>query len=173
MATISEQAVRAVMTLTGGPPPRLSLKEADSQTFKKGELVEINSSGFVAEITASGAMTYSVAYGIAAEDGHNSATAQTDGTEVSVFLITPEVLFEGNVKTNGSNHTLAQTDLGQCVGLYHDTGDSKVYLDVNVTAGANVRVFTHRPARGTELGDTNGRVLFNFLPNWIQFLGTS
>jgi hypothetical protein len=59
------------------------------------------------------------------------------------------------------------------MAIQADTPNSKVYLNASTIAGANIRVFTHKQARGTSIGDTNGQVLFNFKPNWIQFLGTS
>jgi len=38
---------------------------------------------------------------------------------------------------------------------------------------ANSRVFVHKVSVGSAIGDTNARVLFNFLPNFVQNLGTS
>jgi len=174
MATIAEKELRAVMTLTGGPPPQLTLKEAASQTFVKGELVYI-SGGYVTEIGSSGAVavaTDPVIYGVAAQDAHNDDS--NGDSDVSVFLITPQTLFEANYKASGSNKVVAQTDLGTVAGLYRDTGDSKVYVDSGAkTPGTNVLVFVHRLAKDSAIGDTNARVLFTFFQNNIQFAGTS
>lgn len=169
MATIADDIVKAVMTLHGGPPPLLHLAEAASQTFVKGEFVYIGADGYVYEI---GGDTPAVIYGVAAQNGHNAAT---DGLyDVAVHLASPEVLFEGNVKEAAlADHTFAQTDLGTTMAIQRDTTNSKTFLNSAVVAGANVRVFTHRRARGSAIGDTNARVLFNFLPNTVQFQGTS
>lgn len=170
MATIPEAICRAVQTKDGSAPAILHQPEAATQTFVKGEVVFM-SAGYLNEIASN---TPALIYGVAADDGSNSASGGTSSApECPVFLADDDTLFEANVKQSGSDHVLAATDLGVPMGIYRDTGDSKIYLDADVKAGTGVRVFTHRVARGTAIGDTNGRVLFNFLPNWVQFLGTS
>lgn len=168
MATIAKQEIEAAVQIHGSNPFTLTLKEAASQTFVKGEIVFISAAGYVTEIASN---TPSEIYGVAMGPAHNGTAG---ANEVPVCLATPEQLFRANMLQGSlADHTLAQTDLGSDMGIQADTPNSKVYLDSSVIAGANIRVFTHKQARGTSVGDTNGQVLFNFKPNWIQFLGTS
>lgn len=166
--TVAKQEIQAVVQMHGANPFTLTLKEAASQTFVKGELVEIVA-GYVKEIASA---TTATIYGVAAEDAHNGAS---DGLySVSVELAAPQQLFAANVLTTGlTDRVLLQTDLGCDMAIQLDTVNSKVYLDASTKGGANIRVRTHKQARGTDVGDTNGRALFTFKPNWVQFLGTS
>lgn len=167
MATIAKQPIEAAVQGHGSNPFTLTLKEGASQTFVKGELVFINGDGYVEEI---GSNSPGTIYGVAAGDAHNNATAGT--YEVPVELALVEQLFRANVlEDNLADHVLAQTDLGTDMAIQRDTTNSKTYLNTDLTDG--VRVFTHKQARGTSIGDTNGQVLFNFKPNWIQMMGTS
>jgi hypothetical protein len=112
---------------------------------------------------------------VAAGPASNDAAAQTDNdVECPVFLAQPDVLFEINM-LEGSlvDHVLVASDIGTAMAIQRDTTNSKVYLNSATKAGANVRMFVHRVARGSALGDTNARVLASFLPNWVQQLGTS
>jgi len=168
MATIAKQEIEAAVQVHGSNPFTLTLKEAASQIFVKGELVFLSTAGYVTKIASN---TPGEIYGVAMGPAHNGTAGQY---EVPVCLATPEQLFRGNVlQSNLTDHTLAQTDLGSDMAIQADTPNSKVYLNASTIAGADIRVFTHKQARGTSIGDTNGQVLFNFKPNWIQFLGTS
>ena len=167
MATIAKQEIEAAVQIHGSNPFTLTLKEGASQSFVKGELVVITG-GYVVEIASD---TPSAIYGVAAGPAHNTTAG---AAEVPVELATPEQLFRANVlQSSLADHVLAQTDLGTDMAIQRDTSLSKTFLNASTTAGANIRVFTHKQARGTSIGDTNGQVLFNFKPNWIQMLGTS
>jgi len=74
-----------------------------------------------------------------------------------------------------ADHVLAQSDLLTPMAIQRDTVSTpnKIYLNASTKSGANTRVFTLRTAQGTSIGDTNGRVTFVFLPNYIQSMGTS
>lgn len=171
MATQLKEIIRAVMTLHDGPPPILNVPEGNSQTFVKGEIVDF-AFGYVKEISSD---TPSAIYGVAAASGSNDSTAETDNdVEVPVELAMPDTLFEANMLETGlANHVLAASDLGVTMGIQRDTTNSKVFLNASVKAGSGVRVFVHRVARDSAIGDTNARVLFSFLPNFIRQLGTS
>jgi len=168
MATIGDAAIRAVMTMTGGPPFRITLDEAATQTYVAGELV-YSSAGYVTEIAGD---TPGQILGVAGADGDNDAAAGSSA--IPVFLADPSVLFEANMKDDSDgDHVSVVTDIGTVMGIQRVTADSKVYLDADVVDGASARVFVHKLATGSAMGDTNARVLFSFLPNWVQFLGTS
>jgi len=172
MATISKQVVLAAMSLTDSPPPILHCLEANSQTFVKGEPV-FRSAGYLTEIASD---TPAQIYGVAAGPASNDAAAQTNNTlECPVFLAQPDVLFEINMlETGGADHVLVASDIGVAMAIQRVTADSKFYLNASIkTGGTSVRMFVHRIARGSALGDTNARVLASFLPNFVQQLGTS
>src|SRR5262245_38831786 len=166
MATIKYDRIKGVRTLDGGPPTVQEVDEGASQTFVIGEIVNMVS-GLATEISGD---TPSVVYGVAAQDGHNT----TAGQKVATFLVTPDTIFEANMKQSGlADHVLVQADLGITMAIQRDTTNSKVALNSSTKAGTSVRVFVHAVAKNSLVGDTNARVLFTFLPNFIQFLGTS
>jgi hypothetical protein len=168
MATITKDILQAVVQLTGDSPPTISGLEAASQTFVAGEIVFWNA-GYITEIAGD---TPTAIYGVAAEPAHNDATAGTH--LVSVYLALETQLFAGNVlSTSLADRTLLQTDIGRVMGIQRDTTNSMTYLNATIVGGASGRVFTHKVARGTAIGDTNGRVLFNFLPGFTQHAATS
>jgi hypothetical protein len=172
MATIAKDIVLAVMTLHDGPPPLLHVLEANSQTFVKGEFC-FRSAGYLTEIAGD---TPAQIYGVAAGPASNDATAQTDNdVEVPCFLADPTTLFEINMLETGlADHVLVASDIGTAMAIQRDTANNKVHLNATIKGGgASVRMFVHRVARGSELGDTNARVLASFLPNFVQQLGTS
>lgn len=167
MATIAKQEIQAAVQMHGANPFTMTLPEAASQTFVKGELV-VDVAGYVTEIASD---TPGSILGVAAGDAHNTTAG---AASVPVELAAPQQLFRGNVlETALADHVLDATDLGTDMAIQRDTTNSKVYLNATTKAGANIRVFTLQRARGTAIGDTNGQVLFVFKPNWVQFLGTS
>ena len=171
MATIAKKPIFARMTMHGGPPMSLTLKEGASQTFVKGEIVFINASGYVEEIAGD---TPSEIYGVAAQDAHNTTAG---AAEVSVWLADPGTLFGINVlESTLTDHVLAQTDLGTFAAIQRDTTNSKVYANISTTAGANTRIFIHcveTADSNSAIGDTNGRVLVTFRQTFVQFGTTS
>ena len=171
MSTIADNIVLARMTFTEGEPPIFYCPEANSQSFVKGELVFM-SFGYLTEI---GGDTPEQIYGVAAAAGANSATAQTDGVMTPVFLALPTTVFEANMKQGSlANHTSVASDFGTTMAIQRDTSNSKTFLNASTkNGGASVRVFVHGPGSGSVVGDVNPRALFTFLPNWVQFLGTS
>ena len=172
MATIAKDIILARMTLHGGPPPLLYVPEAASVAVAKGGLVQFNAAGYVAEITSD---TPARIYGVAAEAGHNSTPAGTD--DLAVFLVTPEVIFEANfLATALADRVNVAADLGVVMAIQRDTASpNRWYLNASTKAGANIRAFVHRLSTNVTqvVGDTNVRVWFTFLPNWIEFAGTS
>jgi len=114
MATISKERIKAVKTLTDGPPAILHALEGASQAFVIGELVW-RVGGYVEETTGD---TPAVIYGVAAANASNDSTAETDNDlEVPVFLADPNTLFEGNVLTTAAaDYVLTAADLGTPMG---------------------------------------------------------
>ena len=84
MATIAKQPIEAAVQGHGSNPWTLTLKEAASQTFVKGELVFISGDGYVTEIAGD---TPSAIYGVAAGPAHNSTAG---AYEVPIELAIPE-----------------------------------------------------------------------------------
>lgn len=171
MATISKERIKAVLTLTDGPPAILHVLEGASQTYVRGE-IGYRTGGYFEEITGN---TPAVIYGVAAADGANDSDAETDNdVEVPVYLAAEGNVFEGNMlEAAAADHVLVASDLGTPMAIQRVTADGKVYLNAAVKAGTSVRVFVHKVAAGSAIGDTNARVLFTFLPNFVQHLGTS
>jgi hypothetical protein len=171
MATIAYNICLARMTFTEGEPPIFYCPEGNSQSFLKGEPV-FNSFGYLIEIAGD---TPGQIYGIAAQAGANSATAQTDGVMCPVFLALPTAVFEATMKESAlADHVSVASDFGTVMAIQRDTTNSKLALNASTkNGGTSVRVYVHGPGSGSVVGDTNPRALFTFLPNWVQFLGTS
>lgn len=170
--TVSLQIVRAVMTKHGGPPFSLQQLEADAQVFVPGELVR-----FVAgEMTQ--VVTDVTIYGVAHGTDVFPPNTRVQGSADSVWLGDPGTLFAANL-TEGLNegvavnHVLVQADIGSIVGFAFDAANDRVYLvDAGNNSMTTLLAFVHDPAGGAEgeLGDTNARVLFTFLPASLQDL---
>ena len=160
MSTQNLTPVLVAFTISGNTPLTRSYKEAASQTFKKGEAVYIDGSGYVAEYTASIDDGTQRMIGFAAEDAHNGTAGQY---ECLVNLACDDTVFSGNIYhgTVGSAVT-AQTDLTTLLPLKElpSQGTGMVAIDKENTSGqldmARILDFDKNHA----IGDTYGRVLF-------------
>lgn len=174
MASVSKDIMTDAASETNSPPFTITFAEAASQTFKKGEPVYVNPAGYVQVIANA---TPTTIMGVAAQDAHNLAASgdATDPTKsIAVYIANGTNIFAANVLgATLADHVLVQADIGSLMGIQDDTTNVRWYLDSSIKGGANVRVITLRTAQGTALGDTNGRVLFLWLPNWAQSMGTS
>jgi hypothetical protein len=168
MAVISDDIVYERQSHHGGTPTPRTYPEAATQTFVKGE-IGFMSAGYLKEIAGD---TPEAIIGVIAQAAHNDATAGT--SSCSVFLASEGIVFEANVKASGlANYVGLNSDVGRVMGIQRDTANSKVFLNASVVGGANARVFVHGYARGSAAGDTNPRMLFEFLPTYIQNRATS
>jgi len=165
MATIAQQSIMVDHTISGNSPQVLTFPEAASQTFKAGELVYL-SSGYVTECGDDP----SAILGVAADDAHNDAS---DGThEVGVYIPNHDTVFRANVyHSTGASAVTAKTLVGNSYGVYRDTTNSKVYVDVEDTS--NHRVIILALSRLDSEGDKYGRVLFQFEQKYCQLQTTS
>lgn len=169
--TVTKDIMLASASEANAPPFSVTTGEAASQTFPKGWLVSNPGTGYVTGITSDTPVSI---LGLAEQDAHNLATATAK--EISISIANAVTVFSANVLAGSlADHVLAQSDLLTPMGIQRDTVSTpnKIYLNSSVIAGANTRVFTLREAQGTDIGDTNGRVLFVFLPNFVQSMGTS
>lgn len=171
--TVADDIMFDAASETNSQPFTITFAEAASQTFKKGEVVYL-AAGLVTEIASD---TPANIIGIANQDAHNLSVAgvpDDPARSVSVTLAPQINIFAANVKTTSlADHVLLVSDLGRVMGIQRDTTNSKVFLNAAVVGGANGRVFTLRTAQNTDVGDTNGRVLFVWLPGFIQGETTS
>lgn len=170
--TVADDIMTDAASETNSQPFTITEPEAASQTFKKGWPVQAVA-GLITGITSD---TPGNILGIVAEDFHNLASAGTYGVagqNVATYIANGTNIFAANVKQASlADHVLVQSDLLRVMGIQRDTTNNRVFLDSSVV-GANARVFTLRPAQNTDIGDTNGRVLFLWLPNYAQSMGTS
>lgn len=170
MATVTKSAMTQVRSLVGGTPSPLTFGEAASQTYVKGEIVFL-SAGYATEIAGD---TPSQILGLAGQNANNDASAGTHDT--SVFLAHPSTVFEANLLASGlADYVLTAADVGKYVGIQRDTSNSKVFLNVTPpNGGANVRAcIVGIDTRTSAVGDTNARVQFVFLNNFVQLNATS
>lgn len=166
--TVADAVMLCVKTTHGGPPTTITVKEAASQTFVKGELIVISVPGYATEIATD---TPAAVYGVAEEDAHNDASAGLHS--IAVALAISSNLFAANAKGSAlAAHVLVDADIGRYIGIQRDTTNSKVFLNADVQ-GANARAFTYEVAQDTDVGDTNGRLVFSWHPNFVQSAGTS
>jgi hypothetical protein len=169
--TVSKDIMIASASESNSPPFSITTGEAASQTFPKGWLVSNPGTGYVTGITSDTPISI---LGLVEQDMHNLAAA-TD-KQLSVSFANADTVFAANVLAGSlADHVLDQSDLLTTMAIQRDTASTpnKIYLNSSVKAGANCRVFTLRTAQNTDLGDTNGRVEFVFLPKFAQSLGTS
>lgn len=150
MATIPLRPLEVIGSISGNSPQKLSFQEAASQTFKKGAVVALNSSGLLIE--ASDNPTNVV--GVAEQDGHNyTATSTTNRCEVTIA--NTDTIFMGNL--SGSSVT-ALLDIGKGYSIAK-TGNNWHVVKTDLT-NRRVRVIQLDPRDA--VGDTNGRVWFQF-----------
>ena len=165
MATVTVQRARVARTISGNSPQVLTLPEAASQTFKKGEFVYL-SGGYVTEIGANPALIL----GMADEDGHNGATAGL--YNVAVVIANMDTIFEIH-KTNSSGVAVvtAVTDVGKEFAIYRDTTNS--WATAYDGGGANSRLICLDHSNFDTVGDTGGRLLVQVLGSFRQLFCTS
>jgi hypothetical protein len=167
--TVADDIFLCSASESNSPPFTISCDEAATQTFKKGWIVENFGTGYVQDCASD---TPLAILGVAEQDGHNDTAAGT--SKCSVAFANGTNIFSGNVKaTSLADHVLAQSDLLTTMAIQRDTTNNRMFLNASTKSGANCRVFTLRTAQNTDIGDTNGRVLFIFLPNFSQSMGTS
>lgn len=165
MAIKPQLGVTPVSNVSGNSFFTHEFPEAATQTFVEGEVVYI-SSGYVTECGDDPA----IILGFAAKDGSNSTS--NGSVDVPVYVADHDTLFCASVYhgTPGSAVT-AVTLVGTAYGLYRDTTNSKVYVDISDTTNTRVRVVKLDPR--DDVGDRYGRVWFRVLPAWHQFSRTS
>ena len=168
MATATKFKCQPAYVEGGGFPVTKIYPEAATQTFKRGEAVYLDGSGNVAEFTL-GVDTGGARFlGFAAEDGHNDAVAAT--SQVSVLIPVPGTVMEANITNAGSDQITAKTQIGTRYGIYHDTTNSIIQVDV-ATIGGRIDCLIVNEIVAT-VGDTNGRVRFTVDPVALQVGGT-
>lgn len=152
MSTITMQKMRAVKTISGNSPQILSFPEAASQTFVRGEIVCLIN-GKVTEIAND---TPGSVLGVAVQDASKVAD-----TMIQVAIANSDTIFEANYSNDSqAGAVTAVTIVGTKRDLDRDTGKSKVYVS---SAQASVRVMIMDISENDTVGDTGGRVLFQFL----------
>lgn len=157
MATINQRTFefdRTIGTVSG--PFILELDEAASQTYLKGAVLALNSSGYVIE--AASANPSSI-IGVALEPGKNTSAA---GEKKARFMVANQnTVFSGSLNT-----TSDRRDVGKGFQIVK-TGNLWL-VDKAAAAGgataANKRVLCigHDLSNGVVIGDTNPRIFFIF-----------
>jgi hypothetical protein len=140
----------------------MEFTEANSQSFKAGDIVKFDSS----EDLAIGATGDAAFLGLAMKDATNVTTGNAT-IPVQVFLPGAEV--EANVYDAGSDHVLVKDNYNKVVNFY--TASNIAYIDPTLsTAGVFVII---GPAGGQKgiLGDTNPRVIARVLDTAMQGSG--
>lgn len=166
----------AAMLVIGDSVNNVGLREANSQVYKKGELLQRNSSGAIircATIIGGGndkldASAVAVGkdtkvMGIALKDGSNV----TSGNPIAPFAwLKPGDIIEGNL-VDGSDgdaptgYVALATDIGRMVAIVFDATRSQWYFTVNAGEEcAMVYSFLGTPGNTDTggIGDTNARV---------------
>ncbi len=172
--TVPDDVMLASASESGATQPfTITSPEAASQAFLKGWPVQFVG-GYITGIATDTPVTV---LGIVEQDFHNLSAVGVYGVQsqqVAVAYANAINIFSANVKTTSlADYVLLQSDLGRVMGIQRDTTNNKVFLNAAVAGGANGRVFTLRPAQNTDVGDTNGRVLFIWLPLYSQSATTS
>src|SRR5262249_34848819 len=152
MATVFDDQVRWVRQFVEGPPAQLDQPEAASSTWKAGDLVFMQN-GF---LTLCASPNPTQIYGVTIRVGQNVAAGVARSPS---YLVQESSVFEIGVKSNLNNYVLLASDIGCAMSIQRDSATGIWYCDASAArGGANVRVFTHQTARGSNIGDTNARV---------------
>jgi hypothetical protein len=165
MATVTVSRARVARTISGNSPQVLTLPEAASAAFKKGEMVYL-SGGYVTECGANPALIL----GMADEDAHAGAT---NGLySCAVVIANMDTIFEIH-KTNssGSGAVTAVTDVGKEFAMYRDTSNN--WVTAYDGEGANSRFVCLDHSNFDTVGDTGGRLLVQVLGANRQLFCTS
>lgn len=166
--TVSKDICIFAQSQANAPEYTVPFPEAAAQTFKMGGTTVNVVAGY---LTDTGSDTPGTIMGVPAEDAHNGTLGQYACT---VNLANTTNVFAANVLESAlADHVLLQSDIGVTMAIQRDTTNNRLFLNASTKAGSNCRVFTLGLAQNTDVGDTNGRVLFVFLPNFAQSLGTS
>lgn len=167
--TILPKPIRATMDSTNTSPFSLQFGEAASQTFKLGDPVF----GSANQIAVIASATPAKILGVA----HSDATGTTNNM-ISVWIANNTTIFEANLM-GAAAATTDYTSLAADMLAQHDIGyDTNNLCWVIVggaaaTAASTPRVFVWKPAGNAVVGDLNPRVLFSWIPKYVQNLITS
>lgn len=156
MAVHTKAQWRIARTDSGTPPVVYELPEAANQTFPQSGLIILDANGAVTGLSGA---DDAVAWGVAENPGQNGTNKKA-----RVFRLTTDLVFIGSVLgAAAANYVLTQADMGP-MGVNYDAASKQWHLDASEQGGADDRVFVIKPAPDTEIGDTNGKVYFKFLP---------
>ena len=177
MAAITPKFNFGFVLKRGNPDVRLYL-EASTQTFNKGSLVKLSTAGLVSQMTIEDSETATTkiesgCWGIAAKDATGTA-----GSEIPVYIITPEQEWEVHTIRTKKPNTGTLYDHGDAVKLMYDAAASYTVSDGNgntnkVAVGAWCAAHTAATAtkgaiivghRRGEEGTLGGRVIVRFTP---------
>ena len=132
---------------------RLPFSEEASQTFVKGNLVFVNTSGYLVECGADAALIM----GVAAEDAHNGTQGQYD--------CAVDVILPGSVLIAKSNTTTDQTHVGAPYGIVLASSVWSVDISEDTThTRCNILGLLPQDAVGTD----GGRYILTFEPPHLQ-----
>jgi len=164
MATQAKIAIRAVRTLSGSPIPKVAVPEKASQTFVKGALCFVDSTGYNVECGADPALIL----GVATTDASNSGSS---GTVIDVLeLAHPSTLFRGYFDTSASEGTGtdAQTDLMKGYGVAKAAAGGVWFVDKAETTAKRVVIWEFWGEPGFAVGDTRPHIIFGFTFAFFQ-----
>jgi hypothetical protein len=159
VATQAKFAIRAVRTISGSPIPKQAVPEKASQTFVKGALCFVDTTGYNVECGADPALVL----GVATADGANNAAS---GAVIDVLeLAHPGTLFRGYLDTSASEGTgtTAQTDLLKGYGVAKSASGGVWYIDKADTSNKRVVLWEFWGEPGFAVGDTRPHVIFGFI----------
>jgi len=164
MASIPLRPLEVVGSVSGNSPFKIEYREAASQTFTKGAVVRFDASGMVVEAGDNAADIV----GVAEQDGHNYTAGEVTADLVNRCVVTianNDTIFSGNLS---SSSTTALTDVGFAYGIAKTSSNWHVVKSVS---NRRCRIMKLDPRDA--VGDTNGRVHFQFLSNVSRVTFTS
>lgn len=163
MATTVLGPFKVSKTFSGAQPFRQAIAEADTGTFKKGAVLVRSTAGKFAEAGSDpvGIM------GVADEDGHN-LTSGTEADKIHYNVADPNTLFTGNLISTSTGTPTSRLDIGESYGI--TKVGTNWHVDKAKRTNTNRRVIVIDLDPRDAIGDTGGRVLFQFVQ---QFTGVS
>lgn len=162
MATLSMKQIHVAKTISGNGAQLVPYPEAATQTFVRGEVVYLVS-GKVTEISADNPGQI---LGVAAE-----AASGTTDTPILVWVANDDTIFSASYSDDSqAAAATAVSIVGLRKILDRDTANSQVYVS---NSGTTPRVTILGLDERDPVGDSGGRVLFQFMRQYSQLFSTS
>lgn len=169
MATLTRERTRVAYTISGNSPEIRQAPEGASQTYGEGAFLFLSASSRLRALPTASISRADVAKGIAGMALADGASRTNSTTMIRFTVANPDTVFIGNIASRQSTATatLAYVQLGSVFGA--SINASTVFPNVKSVAATNSLLIVKGFFEDDAIGDTYGRVYFQFLRNACAF----